>query len=197
MHEIYPEQWGEATQVVENQRKSKWKCKFRLLHFISLPWQDVFPLTLQNTTSNLASAIKRTIKRLPHPPQMLPHVITAWIKREETSEAAANSGEGKVLASHLCLLKLFPSWIEAATSFTSQFSRFGSQIDQKVRKYYQNVRGRDGWRMVKVLKCDVREVGAQLSKICYDSFKQSWCLLSIKGKTIPNHFSALKPPSAL
>lgn len=52
---------------------------------------------------------------------MLPHLITAWIKREETSEAAANSREGKVLASHLSLLMLFPSWIEGYVSSCSIF----------------------------------------------------------------------------
>lgn len=72
----YPEPWGEPTQAVENQRKSKWKCKFRL-PFTLLHWQDVFPLTLQNTASNLDSAIKCTIKRLPRPLQMLSHLITA------------------------------------------------------------------------------------------------------------------------
>lgn len=91
----YPEPWGEPTQAVENQRKSKWKCKSRL-RFTLLPWQDVFLLTLQNTASNLASSIKRTIKRLPRPPQMLPHLITAWKKQEETSVVADSQGRKRV-----------------------------------------------------------------------------------------------------
>lgn len=39
-----------------------------------------------------------------------------------------------------------------------------------------------------MLEYDVRELRAnptvQLSEICYESFKQRWCLLSIKGEKI-------------
>lgn len=119
--------------------------------------------TLQNTTSNLASAIKRTIKRLPRPPQMFPHIITAWIKHETTSKAAANSGKDKCCPPSLPLLKRcfhlglnVVSAPGAPTSFTSQSLRFGSRKLSEREKISES----DGWRMINVLECVVRELGA-------------------------------------
>lgn len=150
----YPEPWGEPTQAVENQRKSKWKCKFGL-RFTLLPWQDVFLLTLQNTASNLACAIKRTIKRLPRPPQMLPHLITAWKKQEETSVAADSQGRKRVALPsfppegvfifdrRLCQL------LQRLHLSCLHFQDLGARNYHKERKDHQNGSCGDGWRMIK------------------------------------------------
>lgn len=149
----YPEPWGEPTQAVENQRKSKWKCKFGL-RFTLLPWQDVFLLTLQNTASNLASAIKRTIKRLPRPPQMLPHLITAWKKQEETSVVADSQGRKRVALPsfppqgvfifdrRLCQL------LQQLHLSCLHFQDLGARNYHKERKDHQNGSRGDGWRMI-------------------------------------------------
>lgn len=124
------------------------------LRFTLLPWQDVFLLTLQNTASNLASAIKRTIKRLPRPPQMLPHLITAWKKQEETSVVADSQGRKRVALPsfppqgvfifdrRLCQL------LQQLHLSCLHFQDLGARNYHKERKDHQNGSRGDGWRMI-------------------------------------------------
>lgn len=201
----YPEPWGEPTQAVENQRKSKWKCKFRL-RFTLLPWQDVFLLTLQNTASNLASAIKRTIKRLPRPPQMLPHLITAW-KKQETSVVADSQGWKRVA------LPSFPPegvfifdrrWCQLLQQLhlsCLHFQDSGARNYHKERKDHQNGSHGDGWRTVKkmVFFCVI----SVSSKRCHFTIAAMMILnnggacWALTKTNIQNWFNTLKPPSAL
>lgn len=193
----YPEPWGEPTQAVENQRKSKWKCKFRL-RFTLLPWQDVFLLTLQNTASNLASAIKRTIKRLPRPPQMLPHLITAWKKQEETSVVADSQGK-----KHVALPSFPPKGVFIFDRRLCQllqqlhlsclhFQDLGARNYHKERKDHQIGSCGDGWRMVKKKRSKPSHFTIAVV-IILNSGGACWAL---KKKNIQNWFNTLKPPSA-